>query len=226
MLNFRDFRSQTLAIGSGTAVILVLAATATAACDAGNSGQDGRGDRDPGSQGYFSPEELVGASQAIVIGRVGAQRDESFEFNSRATGEVVAVLTENVTTVEVTSVLKGDISVGEVIGVVQTANSTNRDRVNGDSVQSREVLSLPAGEEMVFFLRRVVLPPETTGNESSTWGRPGEPGFARLDGDVLQFVSTERYRTTVESRGLTLGDGGGAPFSLDLSTLKQLAAQP
>jgi hypothetical protein len=224
MLNPTNFRAPTLAREVGFSIILVLAAAAAVACDAGNPSDDGRGDRDPGSEGYFSAAELVNASQAIVIGRVGSQRDESFEFKSDSTGELVAVLTENVTTVEVTSVLKGEMSVGEVIGVVQTAQSTSRDRVNADSVQSREVLKLSPGEEFVFFLRRVVLPPGASGNESSTWGRPGEPGFARLEGDILRFVATASYRSAVASRELAIGDYG-APFELDLPTLEAMAAE-
>ena len=175
--------------------------------------------------GLFRCTRLIRGSQAIVRGRVTGQRDQSFEFRSTSSGDIVAGLTENITTVEVTSVFKGELRTGDVIAVAQTAENSHLDRLNSESRATHEVLKLVGGEEYIFFLRRVVMPPGFTGSETSTWGRPGEPGFARLKGDTLQFLATSRYRDLAASEGRALEDQGGAPFSLDLASLQQLISE-
>lgn len=181
------------------------------------SGDDDRTD-------YFSSAELVAASQAIVVGRVVGERDETFNFRSAATGEVAAGLTEHVLTVEIASVLKGQVRAGDRIAVLQTSQNSTVSRTGGDTRNALEVLPLTKEDSYVFFLVPVSMPPEFKGYETSTWGRPGEPGFAKLNNGTLEFMSTERYRLRAERRGLTLVDGG-APFAADLKGIESLAGK-
>ena len=91
---------------------------------------------------YFSSAELVAASQAIVVGRVVGERDETFNFRSAATGEVAAGLTEHVLTVEIASVLKGQVRAGDRIAVLQTSQNSTVSRTGGDTRNALEVLPL------------------------------------------------------------------------------------
>ena len=220
MLSFIDSRAGILRRTSASIVALALVGVVLAGCEQGNpvrehSGSDDRRD-------FFSASDLVDSSQAIVVGRIVQERDEKFEFRSSSTGSIVAGLTEHVLTVEVETVLKGEIQPGDTIAVMQTSENSKIDRFNGDQRSTLEVLTFERESQYVFFLRRVVMPPEFKGAEASTWGRPGEPGFARLEGNVLQFVSTSRYREAVQARGLDLVDQG-SPFKLELAALEQLA---
>ena len=210
--------------GTSRSVLLLAVAISAIGCENGNPEREPTaGDSD--RQDFFDAPSLILGSQAIVRGRVTGQRDQSFEFRSTSSGDIVAGLTENITTVEVTSVFKGELRTGDVIAVAQTAENSHLDRLNSESRATHEVLKLVGGEEYIFFRRRVVMPPGFTGSETSTWGRPGEPGFARLKGDTLQFLATSRYRDLAASEGRALEDQGGAPFSLDLASLQQLISE-
>ena len=169
------------------------------ACDSGNPVREPDGDDDRSD--YFSSPALVQDSAAIVTGRVIGERDESFEFKSSTSGEVVATLTERVMTVEVSSVLTGPTDLaGTRIAVLQTVASARVGRGGEDRGQFSP-LEMPKDQTMVFFLTPAALPPESKGPETSVWARPGEPGFAKLNGDALEFVASERYQSKARSLG-------------------------
>ena len=57
---------------------------------------------------------------------------------------------------------------------------------------------------------------------SIIWTGNGEPSIAVLRGDNFQFLSTDRYRTQIDSIGLQTESNSAAPFTLDLAGLERL----
>lgn len=172
---------------------------------------------------YFSAPELVAASRVIVAGRVLGERDESFEFRSAATGDIAATLTEHLVTVEVTRKIKGELEVGARIAVVQTARNSRTSRT-GEQRGSFEILPFSKSSEYVFFLVPVTMPPEFKPQETSTWGRPGEPGFALLNDNRLRFFATSGYAAKNANRGPEDADAL-LSAEMDIETLIGLAGQ-
>lgn len=183
---------------------------------ANHGGNDDRPD-------YFSASSLVAASQAIVTGRALSSREETYEFPSASTGKSAGVLTIRITTVEVAESLKGSIKPGEVIAVTQSVHSARNSRGETEELIG-EPLQLSSEDDHLFFLNPAFFS-QFDGPESSTWGRPGEPGFAVMDGQEIRFLASDRYKAKAADRGFTSSSPDGVPFSLTRSELELLVEE-
>jgi hypothetical protein len=216
MLSAMTFRRGARCLtGRSTLIAVLVSSLLLLSCADGGPAQDDDGGEDRGD--YFTHSSLIEASQSIVVGRIVRVRDETFQFRSATTDEIVASLTERIMTVEITTVVKGSTKVGEHVAVLQTVSSARAGR-GGEDRPEFDPLPLSIQGEYVFFLAPAALPPEFNGPEVSVWARTGEPGFAKVSGDALEFLGSERYRARAEASGHARL-GSGDQFNLTLTEL-------
>lgn len=166
---------------------------------------------------FTTPDELVSASQTVVIAKFKSFEKVHVGVASQVDGQVHGTREDEIRRFDVIEVLKGDVGSEELEIFLTRANSI--DLPGGDS--ARILSEFPAftpGVDYVLFLRAAVAP-----GSSAPWFLSGEPGAARIDGENVTYVVTPAYATELEQIGTPRGASGAAKnFDLTLNQLRSL----
>ncbi|MBI5948694.1 MAG: hypothetical protein HY875_11205 [Chloroflexi bacterium] len=187
------------------------------ATEPGGSADDGAG-RD-----LVSLDEILGASQAVVLVELVSERDDTIVTGSATPGGARAEVVEHVQVVRVREVLRGTVAPETLLSVYQSARTSREGRRSSSA--DYETIPLKPGDQYVLFLVPIPRPPVYPGTDAVIWIRPGEPAVAKVHGDRLEFLATARYQAAVAAQGLKAAQGQkGVPFTVTLSELRGLAA--
>jgi hypothetical protein len=209
---------------------LLLGPVITLAVILGACGGDNDEPESPGWPAFFTPNELVAASDAIVVATLLEETVENIEVPATGDEGGIDVVTEIIRTFRVDDAVGGGLFPGDLIHTFSTASVAHEPADGGNpSEVVFQVLQFESGDTLLLFLSLVVLPdyyPETWGTVA--WAAPGEPSAARVSpSGELQWETTGRYDQVREDRKLPAGRGGaGEAFDISLDDLRELAAPP
>ncbi len=164
---------------------------------------------------FFDGEQLVAASELIVVGELRSQSTQQVVFPSPTNPDSRFVRTDLIQTFDVIDVLKGDYREKSIDRRVTVShdfegNSTGRGK------STLEVEPVEPGRTYVLFLTSYPVDDTRT-----AWGPPGQPGVGEIDGDRVFLRGTERYGEEVDARGLPRASSRSeAPFEMTLTELR------
>lgn len=162
--------------------------------------------------------DLMSRTEIVVVGTLLSERIETVEIPSNHTDEVL-VRTDVVRSYRISEVVAGRYEPSLIETRVATSYRFDNSPVPRPG-GALDIVELQIEAEYVLFLRWYQ--PEAG---PAHWGQPGEPATAIRVGDDLLFVSSERYRRTLEEAGLTPpSPGSTAPFHATLSAVRAVAA--
>ncbi len=157
---------------------------------------------------YYEVEQLFGDSDLVVVGTFLEAHRIQVEIPPSSSGAPGIYRRDVMRDYEVVEVLSGEWSNLELLTVWNNADHRGQEDRTAMAVE---------GETYVLFLQQFVRDGEPA------WGRTGEPGIARLEGERLVFLASGRYEAALRDEGLTMPDEGSiAPFSATLTDLREL----
>ncbi|MBM3933182.1 MAG: hypothetical protein FJ319_02595 [SAR202 cluster bacterium] len=171
----------------------------------------------------YSAEHLVAESDSIVLARF----IDSTEFIKPNISQVDNVAHSWVQMLyrrmEVLESFKGDATAGEFFYEAATTGVRRDDVAFMGGDPPSEFVPLETGQEYVLFLKGG---PVRTGYPEEfgdiMWSSASNLYVARLEGNRLLFLASDRYKKSVDARGLERPRDSAAPFELTKQSLSEV----
>jgi hypothetical protein len=162
---------------------------------------------------FLTAPDLVRAADLIVVAEFLIEREERVDLISPVTGASAGFRDDVLRSYRIKETVKGEEESGLEIVVWGTRHVEHNDI----ALPQVELNPAEAGKTYVLFLK------ENVRNGEPIWAPTGEPRQAELVDDDLRFQTTAGYRNRLSERDQPIPPGQGAPFTLTLPELRQLA---
>lgn len=175
---------------------------------------------DQQDKNWTDPTNLVSTSDRVLIARFVESREVNIQRIDSSTGAVASDTDVLFRQFELFETVKGTSDAGDLLWVAFVPGRTG-ELVDGEGA----VQDFREGETYVLFLKGRLRPLEyPTEFGPVLWTGNGEPAFAKLLGDRLEFRAERPYLDLILRDEQSLPDSpSAAPFALTLEEVRKVA---